>query len=295
METTICFQNDKILVLSGKYNGKQLSVRGFRIFELSEGSIINGVITDSFSIRQVLSKIKSDKTLFCKDVRVIIDSSLIYIKQAVFPLVSDSKMNIFVENEFVGFDSKNSEMIFDYSVLSHENGKKVSVACFAMEKSLAKSFIDIFAEEGIKLSAIDVSTNCVIKYTVGIPMLKGKTYVIASVDNNSISLMLFVNNKYYYSTRARILSDADTEDFFQEISSQVSSIVQFNKSQRNGFQIEEIFLFGLTDRQSAHCGRYISDLGIQNSPTLVFGSVVNSRRELNPSDYIYNIGSLLRK
>jgi len=300
METTICFLNDKILVLSGMSKGNNVYINCYKTFELSEGSIINGVITNNYSIKEVLNKIKADKELYFKKVRIVIDSSLIYIKKAVAPKISQSKLNIFVENEFVGLDKKNNELIFDYSIINTNNQTKrnINVVCYATEKSLVKSFIDIFAEEKINILSIDISTNCIIKFASCIKSLAKKTYVIANVDRNNISLILFVDNSYYYSTRARLLSDIGTEDFYQEISSQISSIVQFNKSQRNGFDIEEAYICGLTDIENSICSRYISDLKIRNSSTIIFNSIITYSKKMqsmSATDYVYNIGTLLGK
>jgi len=300
METTICFLNDKIIALSGKLKGKHIYINNYRVFDLSEGSIINGVITNNYSIKEVLRKIKFDKTLYFKNVNIVLDSNSIYIKKAIAPNVSKTRITTFVENEFVGFDSKNSEMVFDYSIINpHNDGRKsIDVVCYAIEKSLIKSFIDIFAEEKIKINGIDVSSNCVMKYASKIKKLDKKTYVIANVDRSNIALMLFVDNSYYYSTRARLLADVGTEDYFQEISSHISSIIQFNKSQRNGFNIEDVYICGLNNEENSFCTRYISDLGVSNSSTYILNSIVHYNKmfkSINPPDFIYNLGCLIRK
>ena len=257
METTICFLNDKILVLSGKLKGKNIFVNSYKIFELSEGSIINGIITNSYEIKEVLQKIKLDKSLYFKNnVSIVLDSSLIYIKKGNFPITSKSKMEIFVENEFVGLESNTNELIFDYSVISKSKNKS-NILCYAVEKNMIKNFIEIFTEEKISISSIDISTNSLSKFLMNIKFLEKKTYVIANIDRNNISLMLFVNNSFYYLTRARLLSDYGTEDFYQEISTNISSLIQFNKSQRNGFSIESVYSFGITAVENMSYIKYI--------------------------------------
>lgn len=301
METTICFLNDKILALSGKFNGKNVYVNSCKVFELSEGSIINGVIINNYDIKEVLRKIKSDKTLFFKNkVSIILDSSLIYIKAGNFPVSSKAKMDIFAENEFVGFDSKNTEMIFDYSIIKKSNSKteSTSIVCYAVEKAMVKSFIDIFQEEGIAVSSIDISINCISKFIYNLKFLEKKTYVISNIDKNNITLILFVNNNFYYMTRARLFNDYGTEDFFQEISTNLSSLVQFNKSQRNGFDIESVYICGMTSFENMSCTKYISDLGIENGKNSIFDSAINFSKKIksfSTTDFIYNLGSLIGK
>ena len=112
--------------------------------------------------------------------------------------------------------------------------------------------------------------------------------IITNIDGNNISLYLFVNNIYYYSTRARLLSEIDNEDYYQEISSHISSIIQFNKSQRNGYEITELIMCGLTEEQNSFCNRYLSDLGIVNSFSSAFNSMVSFKKKLQPIDASYN-------
>ncbi len=299
METTICFLNDKIIALSGKATNKNVFVNAYKIFELSEGSIINGVITDAYSIKDVLKSIKSDKRLFFKGkIHVIIDSSLIYIKPASFPLSSTSKMNVFVEGEFVGIDKSNTEYLFDYSIIKWGAKKAPTITCYAVERSLLKAFMELFEEEKIQISSINISTNCISKITSKLTGLDNKTYVIANIDKNNISLLLYVNNSFYYSTRARLLNDYATEGFYQEIASNISSINQFNKSQRNGFEIQNVYLCGMSDVENMSCTGFINDLGIENSSTILFNSFINYSNKIksfNVTDLLINIGCLIRK
>ncbi len=302
METTICFLNDRIIAMSGTLTKNHVHVQNFKVFELSEGSIINGVITNSSSVKSVLKQIKDDASIFSKSISLIINSSLVYIKQATIPNASKSQIITFVKNEFIGIDSNNTEMLFDYSLIKDEKHKEKtnssSIVCYAVEKNMIKGIIELFEEEEITLSSINVSTNCLIKLASAVPSLENKTYAIANVDKNNITLVLFVNNKYYYSTRARLIHDFETEEFFQEISTQLSALNQFNKSQKNGGDISEVFLCGLSQEQSELCSQYISDLGIKNSSTDIFSSVatcLNYRLEMNASDFIFNIGAFFRK
>lgn len=300
MHTTICFLNDRIIAMSGKIKGRRSYIQDFEIYDLPEGSVINGVITNSFNVRDVLNKIIQNKKLCNKNsISVIIDSSLIYVKHASFSLTTRSKMEILSENEFVGIDSQNTDMIFDYSVIKPAKAKKFpSITCYAVEKSLVKGFTEIFDELKLSVKRIDISYSCIEKLVSTISVLSDKTFVIASVDKNNILLMLFVDGVFYYSTRARLLNEYATEEFYQEIATNLSSINQFNKSQRNGHEIERVYLCGMSDIDNMHCTAYIKDIGLDNTSTSVFRSALDYSakiRSVNATDLLFNVGSLIRK
>lgn len=300
MHTTICFLNDKIIAMSGKARGRSSFVKSFEIFELAEGSVINGVITDSGRVREVLRAIKNEKNLYYKNnVTLIIDSSLIYVKHASFSPTSKAKMQILAENEFVGIDSQSKDMIFDYSVIKCSKQKKpASITCYAVEKTIVTGFLEVLDEEKIKPVCIDISYNCIEKFISGVSELNNKTFLIATVEKNNMLVMLFVNGVFYYSTRARLLNDYGTEEYYQEIATNISSINQFNKSQRNGHEIKSVFLCGMSEIDSMHCTQYIKDIGLENSSTIPFKSVFDYSSDIhsvNSTELLFNAGSLIRK
>ena len=110
--------------------------------------------------------------------------------------------------------------------------------------------------------------------------------------------MLFVDGQFYYSTRARLLSDYGTDAFYLEIATNLSSINQFNKAQRKGHEIEKVFLCGISDIENMNCTSFIKDIGLTNESTKIFEINIKyskNIRSVNTNDLIYNIGSLIRK
>ncbi len=295
--TTICFQNDKIILLFGKHSGKSIFVSSVKVAELSEGSVINGVVTDRTAVSQALIELSRQASPRIKRAALILDSSLVYSRQAVIPLTSKKRTDIIVANEFSEHELRDKELVFDYSFIGRQEGEKsISVLCYAVEKSFVGSFIELFKEAGIGLSSIDISTNCIVKYMRMMRVLNEKSYIVSVVDKNAISLYLFTGNVYYYSVKGRLLSEKGTLDFYQEISSQISSIIQFNKSQRNGFEISDVFLCGLESSYAAECAAFISDLGINTAPVFIFNNIIERKKgssSVSASDYLYNIGGLI--
>lgn len=299
MKTSICFLNDKILVLKGAVSNKTVKVVGYDTFRLREGSVINGVITDTSNIREVLNVIKSDKNLFSKDVSVILDSNLIHTKIASAPLVNQNKLLIAAKNEFANMENPDNDFAFDYSVISPKNkDNNCTILCYAVQKSMIKSYLELFSDIKVKLECIDASVNSIINYTLSIDTLKNKSYILMYLNQNNLSSYMFIKNKFYYSTRARLINEIKSTAYISEIVSQISTMLQFNKSQKNGEDINEVYISGLTNDTYIRMEPLIKDLGISVFPATQFKSNLKIKRNLdfyNSDEFIYNIGCLLGK
>lgn len=299
LETTLCFLNDKISVLKGTQKSKGIFVKAYDSFKLREGSVINGVITDSYNVSDVLSEIKNDRKLFGKNVSVIIDSSLIHTKLAVVPLMNEEKLIGAVKNEFSGIETLGDDYFFDYTVISPKNAENNgTILCYAIQKNMIKNYIELFGGLKIKLKSIDTALNCVIKYTRSIRELTNKSYIILNVNSSNISSFLFVNGRYYYSSRARLLNEFGTEEYFSELVSHISSIIQFNKSQRNGSEVNEIYISGLDERQISILNGILNELNLTLLSLNIFKSNIITGRNIrmtNTGEYIYNIGALTER
>ncbi|MFA5657961.1 MAG: hypothetical protein WC900_01610 [Oscillospiraceae bacterium] len=298
MKTSLCLLNDRIIAVCGREQKSGVFVTAYRSLELSEGSIINGVATDFSEVEASLKKLKDDAYMKLKNVTLILDSSLIFMRQAVIPITGKRKTSLIISNEFSDIETGEKNLLKDFSILNKNmREKNASVLCYAAEKELIGSYIGLFKKAEISLSKIDISTSCIIKYAKRIQALRGKTYVVSVIGENAAVLYLFVKNQYFYSTRARLLSEPFSDDFYQEISAKLSSMLQFFKSQHSGFDISDVYLCGLDDSQAAKCAFYINDLGIAVSSSAIFDGIISRRKNLNTfsgSDYLYNIGSFLK-
>lgn len=297
MKTTICFLNDKIVVLRGKANRKKIKIKSIRSYNLPAGSLVNGNINDENSIKKVLEYYKSASFKLNKKINAIIYSSSVFVKKINVVRTSNKNLKKIVGNSYINSDNKSSDLLFDYCIL--DNNKKTNsdeILTFAVENSFIKSYMDIFKRANVKINKLDISTNCMIKLTRNSKKLSGRNYIVVSVNEPDISIYIFVNNKYFYSTKVKLFSSFYTENFYQEIASNISTTIQFNKSQNREIELNNVYVFGLIEDQIEKLKESVSDFKVDICSNDVFGGKKKYKKKANKEiNCVYNIGALFGK
>ena len=75
-------------------------------------------------------------------------------------------------------------------------------------------------------------------------------------------------------------------------------MLQFNKSQKNGHDIEMAFVCGLSDFGFNICQKYVKDLDVEARKLNEYSNFIqcsNKKSKINISDYILNLGCIVRK
>lgn len=246
-ENVVYISSQDIQMLCGSADGNDMiRIESYESLPLNEGSMINGVITDEQDIKDNLEALKEKGLNECF---LVIDSGQILTKNVIVPFLNKKELIQFCKDELSSIDSSYTDVIYDYSVLNQKNedGKTGEILCCGVERKLIGSYIEIFESVGIKLKAVDISINAVIKLTRELPELENKTYVIAIMDGNNVSSFLFENNRYVFSNRSRLFSERGTDAFNIEMSGNISQLIQFNKSQHSEHAIETAYFCGLHD------------------------------------------------
>lgn len=301
MITSVCLSNEEIVVIRGKASKKIIHVPSFHSAPMPEGAIINGVITNDEMIKQTLISMRKKKMLPRKNIRLIIDSNAVMVKCENVPAMPPKKLMEFVKNTFNGMVHTHGELLYDYAVIEKRNiqGKGCQILCSAVEKDTVGNYIELFKEAGISLQSINISLNCILEFVKYYPKLKNQTYILSVVDAGFLSSFLFVNGKYSYSSRSRLLCERGTPESTAEISKIISSIFQFNKSQKNEQDISCIYFCHLYHNELGLCGELSSLLNVPCMPLLNSHAIDCKRkiirRGINLSNYPFAVGNLVRK
>lgn len=297
MKTVISFLNDQIVVLRGKINRKKVKIKSIKAYDLPDGSLVNGIINDKDAVMRVLEYYKPKSFRMTKKVYTVINSSSIFLKK--FKIANTSRKNIqkIVNNNYLTSDEKDSELLVDYRIINYDKESNSNqVLSFAVEKDFVKSYIDIFNKSKIKVRKLDISTNCMVKFTQCNLKLKGRDYIVVTVNEPDIAIYIFVNNKYFYSTKVTIFSRFYTESFYQEVASNILNIIQFNNSQNRDIELKNVYVFGLADDKIKKLKDSVSDIKLNICSNSIFGNVVIFKNKPNEDiNYIYNIGALFGK
>ncbi|MGX8851351.1 type IV pilus biogenesis protein PilM [Amedibacillus sp. YH-ame10] len=301
-ENVVYISTNSIQLIQGSSDkSDMIKIHNFLELPLDEGTMINGVITDE---AQILENLKTLKEQGVKHCRIVIDSGQILVKNVDVPALKKSELTQVVKNELSNLEEGYEDLIYDYSVLRNEytEADKVGgeILCCAVERKLISSYLEVFENAGIKVDSIDISVNTLHKLTEELSDFEDKTFIVSVLDANNVSSYLFENNHYTFSNRSRMFSERGTPDFLTEMNSNISQLIQFNKSKRSPYPIEMAFFCGLEKSEEIALSKMVEEnLEIQagrfpDSKTIY---VTNSEKKekFYLNDYVYCVGCLIRK
>lgn len=299
-ENAIFISNHNIQIVKGSCDkNDMIKIDDYKEYELDEGCMINGVITDEQPVREILETIKGNGV---NQAILVIDSGQIIVKNMNIPILNKKETLKIVQDELASVDQTYEDLIYDYSVLrnSFEDQPGGEILCCALERKLLASYIDLFASVGIKLTAVDISVNALQKLTQELPDLEHKTYIVSILDGNNVSSYLFEDNHYTFSNRSRLFSDRGTNAFITEMNSNISQLIQFNKSKRSLYTIDIAYFCGLEDGEEPMVFENIKrnlniDAEVFPNSKVVYVTDKTLEYEFELHDAVYPVGSLIRK
>lgn len=283
MTVSVYLSNESIVVVSGKALKSIIKVNSFVTIPLPEGTLINGMIINDELIRSYLIKLRIKGILPKKNVRLVIDRSSVLVKFLKIPKMKENHVIKLIENTFSGAAQARNELVYDYSVIdaaeTKGDGNKI-LGC-AIEESFVEDYINLFKSAGAKLASIDIGLNSILKFHNYCNKYKNKTFVLSFVDADNIFSMLFINGKYSFSNRFRLIKKRGTAESFVEFGNFLSSIVQFNKTQKDNQDIELALYCGLREDEEVLCEELSSSLNIKVERFVKCSAIVPKRRIIN--------------
>lgn len=300
MLTSVYLSNEQVLVVNGKATKNKIKVKSFLTRALPEGTMINGVITNEAAAKAVLTQLRRERRLPKKDVRLVIDSGSVLLKLEKVPALGPKKLLEYTKNAFSEVAESHENLLYDYSVVVPRNKgtRGGTVLCSAVESQFIESYIELFSAAGIQLYSINIALNCVVKLAHYLNELAKKTYILCTIDGNIVISSLFLEGQYSFSNRSRLFSERGTEESATEIGRTISSLVQFNKSQKSGSEVTSVYLCGLYQGESALCHTITAELGIETSPLPHCAAVTYRKQKGKPgfelSSYLFATGNLLK-
>lgn len=299
-ENVIFISNHNIQIVKGSCDkNDMIKINDYKEYKLDEGCMINGVITDEQPVREILETIKANGV---NSAILVIDSGQIIVKNMNIPILKKKEIMKIVRDELASVDQSYEDLIYDYSVLrkNYEEQAGGEILCCGLERKLLVSYVDLFKSVGIKLTAVDISVNALQKLTQELPDLEHQTYIVSILDGNNVSSYLFEDNHYTFSNRSRLFSDRGTNAFIMEMNSNISQLIQFNKSKRSLYTIDRAYFCGLEDGEEPMVFENIRrnlniDAQVFPNSKVVYVTDKTLEYEFELHDAVYPVGSLIRK
>jgi hypothetical protein len=217
------------------------------------------------------------------------------------PSVSEGKILEFVRREFDQYSEEQTNGVYDFVALNPKAASGgVTIFAVGVGRELLQSYKTAFVGAGYSVKGINIGANCQIKLARFLPQLRNGTYILVQIDGRNLFITLFEGGEYRISNSYRLMNTQDAPDWIGEVGNNLSSMIQFNKSQRTDTEISTAYFAGVAeDRLSAvkeklgYLGVDIAELNLRGN--LSIGGKAAGREGFNPGDYLFNIGNLLKQ
>jgi Tfp pilus assembly PilM family ATPase len=263
--------------------------------------MINGIITNKDAMTRFFQEVSTKLGPFTQDATLLIESNNIRTKLMTLPAVKESKLLEFVQRQFDEISAENDD-IFDFTVLGPDKKQGgIEVLGITAGKIMLQNYMDVLASAGFKLKRIDVGANALMKITGFIPQLKSNSNVLAHVDDATLSVTLFEEGVYRISQKYRLANASGTVERNNEVAGNISSMVQFQRSQHQGVTIDGIYILGIPPAlmpDFAERARFLElplyGLALDSQISLT-GKANFNQQQFVSSKFLYNIGSMIKK
>ncbi|MDD4692480.1 type IV pilus biogenesis protein PilM [Eubacterium aggregans] len=260
MQTSLYFAADSLQILQGAGKGNILIVDKFFKIPMASGGLINGVITNEGILLDALDRAREECDVDFKNVQLIINTSLAIYKNIPVPKLKPAELVELCHHEFEdapGYE----ELIMDYKGIQGK-GEATNMFAVALEKGVLESYMHLFETAGIKLTRIDTALSALVDYFGQTLDFQSQTFAIYVMDGNNLLYALFENGRYTFSSQARMMADRGTEAFTAEMAGKISSLVQFNKSQKSQYPLERAYFTGVTPGEIKSLKAYTQDMEV---------------------------------
>jgi hypothetical protein len=240
MKSSIYISTEKIEVVG--YAGR--SVRRFATYPLPEGTLINGMITDSAFLTECLALMRAENPDLFVSPSLIVDGSAILSRRIITPKLNRKRYLQLVRDDFTDSTDDTANLVCGYCKLHSQDGQDAILAC-ATDKRLVDSYTSAFTAAGIKLRSIRVGAESLVGLIDSRSELKGSSFVLTLIDGFTSVSMIFENGSNVFMSRARLYGETK-EQIFQNVLDNLNGLINFNRSQKFS-EITQCYYLGVTD------------------------------------------------
>jgi Tfp pilus assembly PilM family ATPase len=283
------------VITSSNPKGGRLQVDGYYEEPVEDGSILNGIIMNSYSLQNTLSQMWKQYNLPTRSVHLVVNGNSITTRHMKIPQMASKDVPAFIRTECKDLENIQN-LLVDYSVIVPRNADgSCSIFAVLSPREFVQNYVELFREIKVELSVIDLQQNCLIKLMGHLKSLHDKTFAVLILDQNMLMQCLFSGNDFVMTRRSRILANREDAGFQREIGQNINSMIQFNKSEQTGADLTELFLCGFPDGSDAMMEQFSQGFGVRvmrfpdYQPTeLVLPAGVD------PSNCVELLGSMIR-
>jgi Tfp pilus assembly PilM family ATPase len=285
----------------GSADSKSIKISDFGAIPLPQGGMINGIITDAGIMTKYFSEVNIENALEKTSTWLVINNSTIETKVMDVPALGEDKILEFVRREFRQYSDAENDAVYDFTVLNPKpaSGGKTILAV-GVSREFLTTYKTALLSAGYDLRGINIGLNSQIKLAGFLPQLKTRTVVLVQLDGRTLSLTLLTDGFYRLQNRSRMVHPENDPEWADEVASNISGMMQFNKTQKDNEEIAAAYVAGVTPEGMTRLTSGLTNLGIDIKELDLMGSITlsgkaASKGPFNAGDYLLGIGNLIGK
>ncbi len=291
---TVYLSNTEIQVLLGNGTPKGPVVKRCCSMQVPRGSILNGVITDAPSLAEAIGRFWKLNRLPEKDIDLVVNSPRIMVRVSDIPLLSAGRTQEYLKREYVERDSE--QILGCFRISSDKKTRTAKVCAEVADADFISGYLQVFSEAGITLSGICSGVGAAINMFKKTGFVGTENSVILIRDDMTVTAVFFVKGEYYYSTTARIFSEAGSSGYAKEVAGIINQIDQFSRSQKLEDPISTVYLAGMEEADRSLCSEAIAktlQAPVAVSELIMPGIVDESAEIKKPDTLVYPAAGLV--
>ena len=237
MKKVLYINNDQVKILIADLKKGEAKVIKSLEYTLEPGSVVNGVLIKT---NEILNILKGNRKLL-KKATVVLNSSNIQIKKVEHPELKGNKLDSYIKKEF----SIPDDASLIYGTTSRKIENQYKTIFMGVPVDIIKSYLELFNEAKVKIDRFEILQNGMAKFVKNKQDLAGQTFVLNLIEGNNLISVLIEAGEYVLTDRSRLLAEPGSDQFLEELLQKISSIIQFNKSQKSPYEITKSYYVGL--------------------------------------------------
>ena len=198
MSVSIYLNNQQVQIVVGTRGRKGVYQNSY-VLDAPEGSIINGIVTDTNAFVQFLKETWGRYKLSKSDVHLVVGGNKIHGRNVEVPMLSASKTTEYLNRELSDMGKEGSDYVVCYNALSGKSGKKLRNFYVEMaESDLIKDYVDLFKEAGITLKSLVSAEGNILSLIDKTVNGYFKTFILQIMNGNIVTNILWVDGSFNY-------------------------------------------------------------------------------------------------
>lgn len=293
MITSVYLSNSNVCAVLGMGQEKYARVKKVWNMTLREGTLINGIIIDEAALLSQLKKFWNENQIPGKKVRLVLEGSRLITRRIDLPKMKKKQIYEALPKEFTDIEQQ-EETLYDYVAVPDASGKP-QIKAVAAERRYVESFVRLFSGIGVHLESIVVGRNSLLRLLTSGKNVRGKNVIFQILDGNTMTSVLCLDGQAVYSTQRRIFAPEDGQQFAGEIIRSVSSLQQFQMTQKKEDVITGVYLAGVTEELLEKCREAVQeqDWNIQVSFLNLDRNIVLAAEAEQGGSFLFAVGGLM--